>query len=74
MTNPVIPLLLLSTESNDVEHQFVGPGIVDMALHMCEEFLSVLEHDDIDVTAETHPSVVEQQWQEFLRDYYMVVQ
>ncbi|XP_051270312.1 tubulin monoglycylase TTLL3 isoform X2 [Dicentrarchus labrax] len=60
-------------ELEKMECRFVGPGIIDVALHVCQEFLSVLEHGDIDVTDETHPSVGEQQWAEFLQDYYMVV-
>uniref|UniRef100_A0A8D0B2B3 Tubulin tyrosine ligase-like family, member 3 n=1 Tax=Sander lucioperca TaxID=283035 RepID=A0A8D0B2B3_SANLU len=63
----------VSDELNNVEHRFVGPAMIDMALHVCQEFLSVLEHVDIDVTVETPPSVEEQQWAEFLQDYYMVV-
>eukprot|EP00064_Thunnus_orientalis_P000640 superscaffoldBa00000034_g641 len=60
-------------EIENVEQLSVGPGMIDTALQMCQEFLSVLEHGDIDVTVETPPSVEEQQWAEFLRDYYMVV-
>ncbi|KAM8758098.1 tubulin monoglycylase TTLL3 isoform 1-T2 [Acanthopagrus schlegelii] len=60
-------------ELDKVEHQFVGPGMIDIALHVCQEFLSVLEHGDIDVTVETPPSVEERQWEEFLQDYYRVV-
>lgn len=45
-----------------------------MALDACQQFLSVLEHCDIDVAIETPPAVEEQQWAEFLQDYYMVVQ
>ncbi|XP_029288662.1 tubulin monoglycylase TTLL3 [Cottoperca gobio] len=60
-------------ELDKVEHRFVGPEMIDKALNVCQEFLSVLEHGDIDVTAETPPSVKEQQWAEFLQDYYMVV-
>ncbi|KAM6947935.1 tubulin monoglycylase TTLL3-like [Lycodopsis pacificus] len=60
-------------ESDNVEHRFVGPGMIDMALHVCQEFLNVLEHGDIDVSVETPPSVEEQHWAEFLQDYYMVV-
>lgn len=63
-----------SLELDNVEHQVVGPGMVDMALHVCQEFLTVLEHGDIDSTAETPQSVKEQHWVEFLQDYYMVVQ
>ncbi|XP_071350472.1 tubulin monoglycylase TTLL3 isoform X2 [Trachinotus anak] len=60
-------------KSDNVEHRFVGPEMINTALHMCQEFLSVLEHGDIDVTMETPPAVEEQQWAEFLQDYYMVV-
>ncbi|XP_068450263.1 tubulin monoglycylase TTLL3 [Clinocottus analis] len=60
-------------ELDTVEHRFVGPGMIDTALHVCREFLNVLEHGDIDVTVKTPPSVEEQQWAEFLQDYYLVV-
>uniref|UniRef100_A0A8D2ZNP2 Tubulin monoglycylase TTLL3-like n=1 Tax=Scophthalmus maximus TaxID=52904 RepID=A0A8D2ZNP2_SCOMX len=61
----------VSEKSDNVEHRFVGPEMIDTALHACQEFLSVLEHGDIDVTS---PAVEEQRWAEFLQDYYMVVQ
>lgn len=70
----MMPMLFVSTELNNVEPRFVGPGMIDMALHVCQEFFNVLEHGDIDVTVETPPSAQEQQWEEFLQDYYMVVQ
>ncbi|XP_059184415.1 tubulin monoglycylase TTLL3 [Centropristis striata] len=60
-------------ESDIGEHRFVDPGMIDTALQVCEKFLSVLEHGDIDVTAETPPSVEGQQWAEFLQDYYRIV-
>ncbi|KAF3856468.1 hypothetical protein F7725_017191 [Dissostichus mawsoni] len=60
-------------ELDNGDLQVVGPGMVDMALHVCQEFLSVLEHGDIDSTAETPDSAKEQQWVEFLQEYYMVV-
>ncbi|XP_044037991.1 tubulin monoglycylase TTLL3 isoform X2 [Siniperca chuatsi] len=63
----------VSGELDNVECRFVGPGMIEVALHVCQEFLCVLEHSDIDVTVETPPSVEEQQWAEFLQDYYMVV-
>lgn len=72
--NSSIPILFLFTEIENVEQLSVGPGVIDTALQMCQEFLNVLEHGDIDVTVETPPSGEEQQWAEFLRDYYMVVQ
>ncbi|XP_045932541.1 tubulin monoglycylase TTLL3 isoform X1 [Micropterus dolomieu] len=63
----------VSDELDISERRFVGPGMIDLALNVCQEFLSVLEHGDIDVTVETSPSVEERQWAEFLQDYYMVV-
>lgn len=70
----IISMLFASAELDDVEHQCVSPEIIAMALHVCQEFLSVLKHGDIDVTAETPHLVKEQQWAGFLQDYYMVVQ
>lgn len=67
-------ILFLSTEFDNEGRRFVGAGLIDVALDACQQFLSVLEHCDIDVTIETPPAVEEQQWAEFLRDYYMVVQ
>ncbi|XP_040059661.1 tubulin monoglycylase TTLL3 isoform X1 [Gasterosteus aculeatus] len=58
---------------DNVEHRFVGPELIDTALHVCQEFLNILDHRDIDVTVETSASVEEQHWVEFLQDYYMVV-
>ncbi|XP_018536092.1 tubulin monoglycylase TTLL3 isoform X1 [Lates calcarifer] len=63
----------ISEKLDNAEHRSVGPEMIDTALHACQEFLSVLEHGDIDVTVETPPAVEEQQWAEFLQDYYMVV-
>uniref|UniRef100_A0A3Q3L4L8 Tubulin tyrosine ligase-like family, member 3 n=1 Tax=Mastacembelus armatus TaxID=205130 RepID=A0A3Q3L4L8_9TELE len=68
-----VPILFFSTELGNVEHRFVGPEMIDTALHVCQEFLSILEHSDIDIRVGTRPSVEEQQWAEFLQDYYMVV-
>ncbi|CAL8382490.1 unnamed protein product [Boreogadus saida] len=53
--------------------RFVDAGMIDSALHVCQEFLNSLEHGDIDVTVETFTSLTGEQWTEFLRDYYLVV-
>ncbi|CAL8335827.1 unnamed protein product [Lota lota] len=53
--------------------RFVAAGVIDSALHVCQEFLDSLEHGDIDVAMETFTSLTEQQWAEFLHDYYLVV-
>ena len=74
MIPSIIPILFLSTESDNVTHGFVCPGMIDTALRACHEFLSVLEHGDIDVSEETSTPVEEQQWAEFLQHYYKVVQ
>ncbi|XP_023279269.1 tubulin monoglycylase TTLL3-like [Seriola lalandi dorsalis] len=63
----------VSEKLDHVGHRFVGPEMINTALYVCQKFLSVLEHGDIDVTVETPPAVEEQQWTEFLQDYYMVV-
>nr|XP_046239945.1 tubulin monoglycylase TTLL3 [Scatophagus argus]XP_046239946.1 tubulin monoglycylase TTLL3 [Scatophagus argus] len=60
-------------ELDYAERRYVDAGVIDTALHVCQEFLSVLEHGDIDVTRETPSSVEEQQWAEFLQDFYMIV-
>lgn len=65
---------LLSAEVDHKTHRFVGPEIINTALHVCQEFLSGLEHGDIDVATEAPAAVDEQQWAEFLHDYYMAVQ
>uniref|UniRef100_A0A3B4H552 Tubulin monoglycylase TTLL3-like n=1 Tax=Pundamilia nyererei TaxID=303518 RepID=A0A3B4H552_9CICH len=64
---------VVETKLDNEEHRSVGPEIINTALHVCQEFLSVLKHSDIDVTAEIPPSVEEAQWAEFLKHYYMVV-
>ncbi|XP_061113173.1 tubulin monoglycylase TTLL3 isoform X1 [Conger conger] len=51
----------------------VGSGIIDSALHVCQDFLDALEHNDIDIAMETPPTLTEQQWAEFLHNYYMIV-
>lgn len=69
-----VTIMFPSAEMDNVKHRFVGSEMINTALHVCQEFLSVLEHGDIDIAVETLPSVQEHQWAEFLQDYYMVVQ
>lgn len=45
--------------------------VIDTALRVCQQYLGVLEHRDIDVTTETDRKV---RWGSFLKDYYKVVQ
>lgn len=53
------------------KHQFISAGVIDAALRVCQQYLSVLEHCDIDVTMETPRDL---NWGAFLQDYYKVVQ
>ncbi|KAM9859394.1 tubulin monoglycylase TTLL3 [Aulostomus maculatus] len=62
-----------SGEVEKMEPFFISPGVINTALHVCQEFLNVLAHSDIDVSVETPPAVPEQRWTEFLQDYYKVV-
>ncbi|XP_026116236.1 tubulin monoglycylase TTLL3 isoform X1 [Carassius auratus] len=54
-------------------NQTVGTSIIDNALDICQEYLKSLEHCDIDNTLETIPTLSEQQWKVFLRNYYLVI-
>ncbi|XP_018612189.1 tubulin monoglycylase TTLL3 isoform X2 [Scleropages formosus] len=53
--------------------QMVGSGMIDTALQVCQDFLDCLDHHDIDIAKETSSSLTEQQWAEFLHNYYLVV-
>ncbi|XP_036389172.1 tubulin monoglycylase TTLL3-like [Megalops cyprinoides] len=53
--------------------QTVGSGIIGTALRVCQDFLDSIEHHDIDISMETPPSLTEQEWAEFLHNYYLVV-
>lgn len=63
--------LLFCADVCEYKHRFVGAGVIDAALRMCQQYLSVLEHRDIDITIETPRDV---SWGAFLQDYYKVVQ
>lgn len=51
--------------------RLVDVGVINTALRVCQQYLGVLEHRDIDVAAETPHEVC---WGAFLQDYYTVVQ
>ncbi|KAJ7999228.1 hypothetical protein DPEC_G00213270 [Dallia pectoralis] len=53
--------------------RLIGPGIIDRALHICQELLNSLDHSDIDVTMDTPPTLTEEQWGSFIHDYYLVI-
>ncbi|XP_076870682.1 tubulin monoglycylase TTLL3 [Brachyhypopomus gauderio] len=53
--------------------QRVGAGLIDTALHVCQEYLNSLEHCDIDVALETPPALSVQEWDDFIRNYYLVI-
>uniref|UniRef100_A0A3B3QWA0 Tubulin tyrosine ligase-like family, member 3 n=1 Tax=Paramormyrops kingsleyae TaxID=1676925 RepID=A0A3B3QWA0_9TELE len=49
-----------------------GPRMIDTALNVCQDFLDSLDHCDIDIARET-PSLTEQQWAEFIYNYYLII-
>ncbi|KAK7940391.1 hypothetical protein WMY93_003717 [Mugilogobius chulae] len=51
----------------------VGPWIIEMALRVCQDFLIDLDHGNIDRTPEASESTEEQQWAQFLQEYYLVI-
>ncbi|XP_029630758.1 tubulin monoglycylase TTLL3 isoform X3 [Salmo trutta] len=51
----------------------VASKMIDSALKVCQDFLDSLEHSDIDIALETPPSLTEQEWLEFIHNYYLVV-
>lgn len=63
--------LLFCADLCQNKHQFISAGVIDTALRVCQQYLSVLEHCDIDVTVETPR---DESWEAFLQDYYKVVQ
>lgn len=52
----------------------VSPRIIESALQVCKDFLDSLEHNDIDISMETPPTLTDQEWSEFIHNYYLVVQ
>ncbi|CAB1353544.1 unnamed protein product, partial [Coregonus sp. 'balchen'] len=73
--------------AEDEKHAFIGQKkackrraismvvsrMIDSALKVCQDFLDSLEHNDIDIALETPPSLTEQEWLEFIHNYYLVV-
>lgn len=51
----------------------VSPRIIESALQVCKDFLDSLEHNDIDISMETPPTLTDQEWSEFIHNYYLVV-
>uniref|UniRef100_A0A8C4XIJ0 Tubulin tyrosine ligase-like family, member 3 n=2 Tax=Erpetoichthys calabaricus TaxID=27687 RepID=A0A8C4XIJ0_ERPCA len=47
--------------------------LVETALKVCQEYLSSLDHYDIDISSEIPPTMTKLQWEEFLGRYYQVV-
>uniref|UniRef100_A0A4W4F602 Tubulin monoglycylase TTLL3-like n=1 Tax=Electrophorus electricus TaxID=8005 RepID=A0A4W4F602_ELEEL len=71
---------LLCSFSSEVRHIHtkthtyrVGAGLIDTALHVCQEYLNSLDHRDIDIALETPPTLSDQQWEDFIHSYYLVI-
>lgn len=48
--------------------------MIDKALKVCQGFLDSLEHIDIDISLDAPQSFTEEEWDEFIDSYYLVVQ
>uniref|UniRef100_A0A8C6SAL5 Tubulin tyrosine ligase-like family, member 3 n=1 Tax=Neogobius melanostomus TaxID=47308 RepID=A0A8C6SAL5_9GOBI len=57
----------------DLNRFLVESGIIETALRVCQEFLIDLDHGNIDRIAQSSPSAEEQQWADFLQEFYLVV-
>ncbi|KAF5897056.1 tubulin monoglycylase TTLL3-like, partial [Clarias magur] len=53
--------------------QRMGFGLIETALRVCQEYLNSVEHGDIDVSLETPPILSNEQWANFILNYYTVV-
>ncbi|XP_035242736.1 tubulin monoglycylase TTLL3-like isoform X2 [Anguilla anguilla] len=51
----------------------VSSTVIQRALRVCQAFMDSLDHSDIDVAMETSPTLTEQEWGEFIHNYYRVV-
>ncbi|XP_062853999.1 tubulin monoglycylase TTLL3 [Trichomycterus rosablanca] len=53
--------------------QRVGARLIETALHVCQEYLNSLDHCDIDISLQSPPTLSEQQWEDFIQNYYLVI-
>ncbi|KAM8979003.1 protein monoglycylase TTLL8 isoform 5-T10 [Sarcophilus harrisii] len=50
------------------------PGeLIEVACKVCENYLGQLEHDDIDISAESLKTLSEGQWKELIQQYYNLI-
>lgn len=52
----------------------VPSRMIDSALQVCQDYLDSFEHSDIDIALDSVPTLTEQQWSEFMHNYYLAVQ
>ncbi|KAG8007444.1 Tubulin monoglycylase TTLL3 [Nibea albiflora] len=46
--------------------------MIDCALKVCQDYLESLEHSDIDISPDTPQILTEEEWTEFIDNYYLV--
>ncbi|KAI4901460.1 hypothetical protein NFI96_014937 [Prochilodus magdalenae] len=51
----------------------VPSRMIDSALQVCRDYLDSFEHNDIDVALDSTPTLTDQQWSEFMHNYYLAV-
>ncbi|XP_022600767.1 tubulin monoglycylase TTLL3-like [Seriola dumerili] len=47
--------------------------MIDSALKVCQEFLDIMEHNDIDMSLGTPQTLTNEEWEQFIDSYYLVV-
>ncbi|XP_023283773.1 tubulin monoglycylase TTLL3-like [Seriola lalandi dorsalis] len=47
--------------------------MIDSALKVCQEFLDIMEHNDIDMSLGTPQTLTNEEWEQFIDSYYFVV-
>ena len=51
------------------------PGqVVDTACRVCQAYLGQLEHEDIDVLETSTEALSEEEWNDLIQQYYLLVQ
>ncbi|XP_036425562.1 tubulin monoglycylase TTLL3-like [Colossoma macropomum] len=67
---------LLSNQKKGCKRQalsVVPSRMIDSALQVCWDYLDSFEHSDIDIALDSTPTLTDQQWSEFIHNYYLVV-
>ncbi|XP_072539216.1 tubulin monoglycylase TTLL3-like [Salminus brasiliensis] len=71
-----LPDQLLSNQKKGCKRQALSVvpfRMIDSALQVCKDYLDSFEHNDIDIALDSKPTLTDQQWSEFMHNYYLTV-